>query len=221
MGLSNKIIKLAYENPQLRPTLQPLLEKIAMKLTPGSGFEDESKLLRFYRSSHFLRVTDLANAGKRGKNVDEFALYELDTGANPKEVDAIVVKITRAKGYKEALKLAEDWLKKDPEATGYAKIQKSTQKGVHVTPAGFKELKIGGDNIYIESGYKDFMLRDKVDKNNESTCVPAARGKATSVKMFYAWAKENLPKIKKMTFQQAVKSLDKAGVGFHQYCAMD
>jgi hypothetical protein len=216
-----KIIKLAHSRPELQKGLRPLLEKIAMRMNPGSGFEDEKKLMRYHRYMSSLRVTDLTNAGKRGKNVDQFALYDLDMGGDPKEVDAIVAKIVRAKTYKEALKLAKDWLKKDSEVTGFAKIQETTEKGVRVTPAGFKELKIDGDNIYIESGYTTFVLRDKVDKTNEPTCIPAAKGSKTSVKAFYAWAKENLPKLKKMTYQQALKSLSKAGVKYHDYCAMD
>lgn len=196
------------------------LEKQALGISPGSGFENERAMIRIHRYMDSIRVTDLTNAGKRGKKVDEFAVYDLDYATDKGAVDRLASQLAKQGSYRMALSLAQSWVEyyDDNNIHPQPKINHTTMRGVDVTPAGFKPLKIETPHVSIEADYRDWHVYDKGDKNNEPAC--RADGQK-SVKQFYRWVQDNQSKLKSMPFRDIVKALMSEGIKFRQWCRMD
>jgi hypothetical protein len=94
-------------------------------------------------------------------------------------------------------------------------------RGVDVMPAGFKPLVINGKYTHVTAEWKSFSIRDKVDMNNEPSCIPAIKGGLRSIPVFYRWVKENASRIEDMKFHEILHEMQKIGVDYHSYCAMD
>jgi hypothetical protein len=172
-----------------------------------------------------VRVTDLTNAGKRGKTVDEFSLYDLDFIKEPKVqrlVDRFLGTLKRTKSYAKALGMAKGIAAEaDRLGKSYPKIETTTHRGVDVAGAGFKKIEVNGANVYVRADNSSFSVRDKKDRYNEQTCIAPVRAKKTAVKKFYAWAKKNESRLQTMTFGDVTDAMRKNGIDYHYYCAMD
>lgn len=226
VSTTEKMIRLAHARPDLRQKILPMIarakreaaERVAL-LQVGNGFEDERRMLRFHRYMDSLRVTDLTNAGKRGKKVKQFVVtgLQLTKGIENEMVD----QVTRASSFKDALKKAKDWVDAVSENASYVHLYESEDRGVDVTPAGFKPISVDGKYVYIDAEYKTFRIRDKEDQYNLPTCIPAIKGGKKDIKVFYRWVKDNQTKLKGMKFREVVRALMSEGIKFHQYCAMD
>ena len=158
----------------------------------------ENKAIRAHRYASSIRVTDLANAGKRGKSVDEFALYDLDYGLSPatkQAIESFAKKLHTIGSYKDALREAETIIrvaekdaqfaiKNNEKAYRAPSIEKSRMKGVHVAPGGFKKIEVQTPFISLRADNDSFSVRDKKDTYNEQTCIAPVRAKATAVKKF-------------------------------------
>lgn len=188
---------------------------LAEDLNIGETFENEAWRIHRYRPS--IKITELANAGKRGKQVRQIDLYDLDYGNLPVEGMAaeMVMLAKRGANFDRMLQAA-----KEHEELG-AKLQVTTLRGVDVVPGGFKPIKINGKYVEIESGYNNFVVRDKVDQNNLPTCIPATKGGKKSIFAFYRWVKDNQSAIANMTFRDVLAAMRDNGIENHQYCAMD
>ena len=200
-----------------------MTERVA-GLDVGKTIESGSIRIHRYRSS--IVVTDLTNAGKRGKKCDEIAAYDLDYVEDGAAwaVEDMADGIMKSRSYREAKKIIEKGMDEIKEASeGYfrVKIDERSHKGVDVAPAGFSKIEINGKHVYVKADYDSFVVRDKDDRFNEPTCIPSSRGSKTSVKMFYRWATDNENLIKRGTFGDVLHSMNKAGISYHQYCAMD
>lgn len=193
----------------------------------------ETDILRIHRYANSIRVTDLTNAGKRGKSVDEFALYDLDhEGRMDKRIQGFIEKfakdLPRMKSYSMALKVAqgivdeaERLAKASEQFQTVPKIETSKYQGVKVAPAGFKSIDIDGKHVRLHADNSSFHVTDKDDKYNEQTLIAPIKRKSTAIKAFLAWAKENESKIANMTFAQINDVLHKADIETHYYCAID
>ena len=226
--LYGSLVRLAYAKPQIRKTLLPLLQeaklsKVALGLGVGNEHEDEKSKLRFYRFTDSLRVWDLTNAGKRGKKVQSFALLGLEVRGPDQKimVDKLVVDLLKSKNFAGALSTAEKAIKELFEFGIRLELYSSEFKGVDIKPAGFRPIKIKTDELEIEAGFDDFVVRDLADKNNLPACIPSARGGKRDVLLFYRWVSDNKTRLKSMTFREVVKALSDAGIKYHQYCSMD
>jgi len=181
----------------------------------------EGKHVRVHRYRSAIRVTDLTDAGKRGKQVRQFALYDLDmtrdktVQQNVEKFAAGVEKATYDQALQWAHMIAKDSTQR---GGGTVKVENKTIKAVDVMPAGFKPFDITTPHVRIRSDWEGFSIRDLGDKANEPTCIQ--RGKK-SIKQFYRWLKDNQSKIKSMTFRDFTQELKRNKIDFHQYCAMD
>lgn len=185
-------------------------------LEVGKTFENEQWRIHRFRPS--IRITELANAGKRGKKVREITLYDLDYAKDlPLEsmVLELVMHARRGASFDRMLQAA-----KEMEELG-AKLDVRELRGVDVIPGGFEELSIQGSGVLVEVGYNDFRVVNKADTFNESTCIPAIKGGKKGVPVFYRWVKDNQSKIRSMTFPEVLNAMKDLGVKYHQYCAMD
>lgn len=208
--------------------MKALMEKIHRRyLIEGLdiGKTVENDAIRAHRYSSAIRVTELLNAGKRGKKVDEFALYDLDRIQDPKMsklIDQFAAMIPRTKNYKKLLAVAEG-LMKTAKDTGQInpKIEKNVLRGVDVAPGGFKKVEINTPNLYGRAESDSFSVRDKKDTNNDPTIMTPKKGKDTAVKKFYKWISENESKWKSMSFEELRRALKKAGIEYHYYMGMD
>jgi hypothetical protein len=223
MNLRQKLIRLAYAKPQLRGHLLPLLKQGSM----GDTFETEH--IRVHRYSHSIKVWDLTNAGRRGKTVQIFSLYDLDNlrGSWEKAIDAFEDSL-RHKTYAQALQAAIQFMEDarndngrgDVDWAPVVKIEQYVEKGVKVTPRNMGPIRIQGRNIEVKIEHLDFSVLDLTDKFNEPTMIPGSR-KATSTPLLYAWAVQNQDKIKSMTFGEMRKVMESLGVSYHYYMAVD
>jgi hypothetical protein len=212
----------------------------------GSGSELEEALaigqdleigkLRISRGRVFIRVTDLTNAGKRGKKVDEFVLMDLDHIDNPdilNGVESFANYVSRGGvSYKKALKMAEFVIaqskqiaKRAAKEGGFTvvpELGKSQKKGVRVAPAGKGEISIVGKHISFSADLKKgFRVRNLEDVNEEMMITPIRGKRQKSMRLVYAWALENKGFIKNASFRQIKEAFKKIGADYHSYLGMD
>jgi len=191
-------------------------------LMVGETFENDA--FRAQRGMSTLRITDLTNAGKRGKKVEEIALYNLDyaddfDGWNR---DVSFGNLKKERTYAGARSWAEslyEFLKEDNGIP--VGMEKHTKRGIDVTPGGFKPIKIRTKYIRVDAGYDRFSVEDLVDQNNLPTCIPRFDGGKRDIKVFYRWVKDNEARIRNMTYSEVLSEMRKNGIQYHSYCAMD
>ena len=205
--------------------LGQLVEDVLVESAVAVGQTVETPSLRIHRYASALKVTDLTNAGKRGKTVDEFALYNLDYVKNQdvqKLVEKFSAQLRTVKNYRSALVMAKGLVAAAERMVGSSfgipGIETHQYKGVRVRPAGMKEIKI--DTPYL-TGYADgqrFSVQDKKDRGNEPTIMHKGNRSASQ---FYKWLAKNEKKINAMDFRDLQMALQKAKINFHYFCAMD
>jgi hypothetical protein len=222
MSLRKSLIRLANQKPEFRQHLVPLLRKFAETALTGKGGGNDSLRFHAYRSA--IRISELKYAGKRGKKVETFVLYDIDMVKDPEITKAIDQWTWRLKTlkYDQAKKQAEEILKAANERGSYnPKFNITFEMGIRVAPAGFGPVKVKGKHVFLEAEWDSFRIRNLDDKYNEPTCIPALKGGKASVKQFYRWVVDNEREILNMSFRDVLAALDKEGIRYHYYCAMD
>jgi hypothetical protein len=194
----------------LKEQIIHLQHKLA-SISRGESVEVGS--IRIHRYDRDVAVWDLTNAGKRGKMVDSFVLYDLNRSNN--ELD-LMEELEKANSFESALKIAKKYLEKDDNI----KLYERKHKGIEISPAGFKPISIQGKDVFIQADYDSFRVRDRSDINEE-TCIPAIKGGKADIKVFYRWVKDNQAKIKNMNFNEIVSAMRDEGIKYHRYCALD
>lgn len=182
------------------------------------GDEMETEKWRVHRYSTSLVLTDLTNAGKRGKKVNQIALYNLDYKTIP--AGAIIDDILKLVKSNTSWERVLDAAKKYQTHAGMG-IDIRQQRAIDIMPAGFRPIRIDTPNVSVEAGYDGFMVKNRADRYNEPTCIPRATGGKKAIPAFYRWVKENERKIRSMTFPEIQKTMDQLGIVYHYYCAMD
>lgn len=193
---------------------------ISKTLSVGDTVNLDKTMLQVQRFRPTIRVTDMTDAGKRGKKVRQFSLYDLDrTGADqhPGFLKFVSDILGESLYFDAALKQAKDLADQDRGP----KLEVSLLRGVDVLPMGFKAIVVDTWEFHLEVDLNDFVIRDKYDQNNFPTCIPAAKGGKRDIPVFYRWVRDNIQAIEKMTFSQIVRDMMALGIKFHQYCAMD
>ena len=145
------------------------------------------------------------------------AFYNLDLRTLPLEslMSDVLALVQKNANYRKMDELALQY-----RETG-VEVNFTIKKGVEVQPAGFKPLRIRTGQIEIDADYDSFVVRDKVDQNNLPTCIPAIKGGKRSIPVFYRMVKDNERALQNMSFSEVRKMMAKAGVLYHEYCAMD
>lgn len=195
-------------------------------LQVGTTVLSENGRLRIQRYSHAVVVTDLTHAGKRGKRCRELRLWDTDMMRSPqaeKALEGLLSDLPKAGAYEAVF----DWLSGFvDEWSRYVvgippKIEERELRGVDVAPGGFAPVHIETNNFSLESDYDTFVIRDKVDRNNLPTCIPATRGGKEDVKAFYRWVTDNKSALQRMTYYEVLSGMRDAGIRYHDFCAMD
>ena len=196
--------------------------KMLAGLDVGKTIENDSVRIHRYRPS--VTVTDLTNAGKRGKRCEEFTVYNLDWATKDavSEIENMMDDLSRVKNYGQAMRVMEKGVEAINAATKYlVETDSRLLRGVDVAPGGFSPIEIHGRYVHISADFDSFSVRDLEDRFNEPTCIPTGSGKKTAVKMFYRWATDNENWIKGAKFEEVLNSMTKAGIPYHYYCAVD
>lgn len=185
-----------------------------------SAFTDNMKLHRYAES---LRVTDMTNAGKRGKKVLEMTIT-VDTFKRD-EADGVLNKVTaailKANDY-VAAKHAVEKLRAEDELI---EIHEVTLRGVDVEPMG-TTLKLekkhpDGSIVRITSSPHDFLVNHSQEMHHPKDPSKTFRQdtlyspvKKQDGMQFYAWLKENLAEAGKMTMMQLRQKWDQLGINY-------
>lgn len=188
----------------------------------GDTVELPQSMLRVHRFRDSIRVTDLTNAGKRGKRCDELwvSWWRGDTG----EIEHAVTEWLDAAAHVPGFGILQDKIMAGLEALksksggSYLESGVNHLRGVDVMPLGFAPVRIHGKHVHVEAGHDDFVIRDLDDQYNLPTCI--AQGKK-SIPVVYRWVSDNRYQIADMTFRQVCEGLDAAGASYRTYCAMD
>lgn len=170
---------------------------------------------RVHRFSSSVHATHLRNAGKRGKTCDKFAVWT--SHGDEESLAGIALRLAC---------LAVDGIGSDEMAVEMAvasrecsgEVERLTRRGVDVAPAGAEPVRVDGTYVRVVAEYDSWSVLDVIDTNNEPTLIPL---KNKDRKTFYAWAKKNEEALKAMRFNDVMRALRDAGIGYHYYCAVD
>lgn len=196
---------------------------------PKYSTDYTNKYIRYRYDPGHIVVTDLTNAGKRGKRVESFRLDRMDIvdrDANKSKdhntVYQNVMKFLRGLeklDYAKALKWAQLIIKDAKQRNvKYPQFHVEQTMGHKVLPGGFEPITFSNDSVSVGADLKSFTITDLSDPHNVPRCID--RGKSGPPKL-YKWLLANLEKAKKMSYQDMMGVLDKLGIASHSYCAMD
>jgi hypothetical protein len=181
--------------------------------------------LRLHRFRPSLRVTDLANAGKRGKTCQEFALYDLDYAFQDAKaaaaVSAALKAIAKAPTYAKAVAIAKNAAA--PKGKVGVGFQEHTLRGIDVEPAAGAsgaKIVIKAPTFELQASSTGFSVSD-TQMDGTNIIPPVGGAKKTAIKAFYAWVQAHQGEIEKMDYRHLRSVLTKAGLAFHQYSTMD
>lgn len=176
--------------------------------------------IRIHRFREAYRVTDLTNAGLRGKKCDGISITVKGFQDVKDVMEEIAWALEGAKTFAKVKQIVTtDLAELHPELE--IRVDPWEERGIDVVPAGFKPIEVVGDKVKVSVGYKEFVVTDLVDTQNETTCIPKAKGGLKSIPAFYRWVKDNESKVKKMSFSEVLEQMGKIGLPYHQFCAID
>ena len=178
----------------------------------------ESHGFRFSCTPFGFDVTELFNAGKRGKAcrffwADTHPAHSAEDRAAFADlawkVEAAVTEGTTADAI-GALFMAS------PIPMGARDL-----RGVDVRPAGFPTVDAAdnGNGVRITSGWDGFTIADAHDPN-DTRAIPKSDDRR-SVARARAWIPANLDKLQGLTFWKVVSTLRDAGIDCHTFCALN
>lgn len=226
--LRSQIIRLAAIRPELRAHLLPLLKTAGTPLQVGRTILSDNRMLRIHRYTSSVRITDLTNAGKRGKRCGEITLWDLDYIRDEevlRDLDGLLSHLADSPTYQAAANRIRGFVTAvemfHPEIGIPPKIEESELRGVDVTPAGFAPVVIKTRNFDLKSDYNDFSIRSNTDKYNLPACIPASKGGKEDIKVFYRWVSDNRDAIERMTYEEVLSGMRTQGIRYHDYCRMD
>lgn len=217
-------------SPKTMAAMVAQAERLPISRRAGVPVGDtlERGALRMHRYESALRVTDITNAGKRGKTCPEFALYNLDfplpePGASA--VDDALAAIAKAGTYAKAVAIAREAVAAAKAVFSNVNIEENALRGVDVDPpagAMGAPIKLDLPNFSLEATATGFAVHDKGDTNNYPVLMTPSGGKRkTAIKAFHAWATANKAALPKMKFDDVHRALRTAGIDYHYFLSMD
>jgi len=82
-------------------------------------------------------------------------------------------------------------------------------------------VKLMNDGMHLRVEPKEFCLRDLTDRNNDPTCIQLSKGGVRSAQAMYRWVSENQAAVAGMRFNEVTDEMEKRGIKYHRFCAMD
>jgi hypothetical protein len=204
--LATKALKTDAQESPLTAVDEPL--RIGTTMERGS--------LRVHRYRDVFELSDLTNAGKRGRKVRRFSVSAafrsgVDRDAVLEHVAGFLKDLSSFESAEQAI---NDHLRVHPGSLdlGFGEL-----RGVDVTPAGFKTVKVETARLSLEVGYRSFSVKDLQDPINCPTCIPGDARK-TLIPVFYQWVSDNLARIESMSYREVLREMAALDVDYHDYC---
>jgi hypothetical protein len=179
----------------------------------GQTIEISHYRIHRYRDSFV--VTDVTNAGKRGK-----ACLELHAQSKSTRNDSRYTSL----GSGDAA-YALIWARRGVDFEVMAeKMRESNDvsvrqlRAVDVTPNGAK-VEVITTRLVATFEPSEFSIKDATDFHNEETVISLDRKRDT--RAAHKWAITNREKLETMGFRDVVSAFRDLGIEFHRYCAMD
>lgn len=184
--------------------------------TIAIGETFDAGTVRIHRYTDSFRVTDLTNAGKRGKTCREMSIC-LGYGENrPKNLDGYALAFVDLSSYDEVIRFVKDVLVDFPNGLA---LNESEVKGIRVLPtATAKPVVVEGSFVKVEATPLDATVSCLVDQINLPRGYPTSK---TAMTAFYKWVQDNQERIQTMRFREIMSEMIARGISFHDYCSMD
>jgi hypothetical protein len=171
----------------------------ASSIPIGKGYF--SGTLKVHRYRENIQITDMTNAGRRGKRVQQ-AMVSLSysfQGETQEFLDLVTDDLSRFDTYAEA----KHYL--DGLNTPGVEVSESALRGVDVEPMGTEITLKAKEGVTITSSPWDFSVIDHAPMTHPKTGVPIGHQdtqywpvKKQDGAIFYAWLKDNLAKAAQM-----------------------
>jgi hypothetical protein len=181
----------------------------------GSTFVSGTIAIHRYRPS--ISITDLVNAGKRGKKVS--ILNVGVSGDTQSVLDEIASRLVACDNYSEALSAVN----RMKEENAYIWISTSTARGIDVEVPG-KQLSISGVNTSVIASPTDFRVKSwyyfeygpkrDVEARQDTNYWPVSKKDAG---VFYTWFRENIARTAKMDIHELEKVWHQLGVKYDSH----
>lgn len=210
--LRSQIIRLAYTTPSIRPQILGILQKTGAH---QNEFTD-NRQVRIHKALYKVVVTDLQNAGKKGKICREMTVTNFyKSFFSGREWEKTISSLHKASSYEEILDMlystAQLVKEKYPYDNAVAEFHETERRGVDVLPANLEPIVIKTNDFFLRSEVDDFAIQDR---QSHSTYLPAVRGGEEETLVFFRWVTDNLFRIKQMSCAEVIASMEAMGVRY-------
>jgi hypothetical protein len=203
--------------------IRQLLEDIeARVLNEGLKVGDtvENGHLRVHRYRGSMEVTDLTNAGKKGKTVRQFTIDNIDDYRMKDDTDTEALYkfagfMSTVSDYDRALHAAKNFTE---ITTG--KVHEGEKKGIHV-PMGSDGFH--NNNMVVKYDSTSFSISDLSDTINAPRAIPPVSNGKSDIKKFFNFMNNEFTKkrIANMSYDDFLRELSKQGIHYHSYLSND
>lgn len=175
--------------------------------------EQEINGWRVYRGELSMHLTQLANAGKRGKKVPVLTLWASVDGAIDTIACAVLVLIQESPDVATlSARLSE------MAAVSGVGFESYEERGIDISPSEPSELVIRGDGVEVIASMTEFSVVDLRDTDNQTTLMQRSKVMA---RRFYAWAQQHTALLSSGSFSAVWNEMRAAGIAAHCFCAVD
>lgn len=176
------------------------------------GEEKQGDHLRVLRYADHFRISDLTNAGQRGKSVEVLTI-NCRSVRDDQLVDDLGSALLNAD-----MDTAKDWARRLRQMDKSIRTRVFEVKGVDVLPASEKTIRFDNGKIGIHVSHDTATIRNLLDKANNAMLTPVStrRGHQSkrSLKQLSRWIRDNLAALKRMDYQQVTKALRQANIKY-------
>ena len=203
-----------------RMVAQAIEASRAASETIATGKTVEVGTVRIHRYADSFQITDLANAGKRGKSVKVLSVSPsaLLTPRKQEWLEQAARSLLGLRSYDAVKSFAEKAARDLPDII---RLSESEKRGVDVNPAGMEKIQISAYNLKITALPDVFSLHaQRLVKRNDD---PGAyfyqdtfyhQKKKKDAALFHAWLKENRAQAEQMTLADFRRLWGELGVRY-------
>lgn len=182
--------------------------------TIAVGHTVDTGTVRIHRYADSFEVTDITNAGRRGKTCRVASICR-GYGANrPATLDGYALALAGCASYDAVMALVADVAIDFP---GSVRVTESSLRGVRVLPTA-TPVVIDGAYVRVVATPLDATVSCLMDGHNQPRGYPTSR---TASAVFYGWVQANRDRAATMTFRQIMSEMLTLRIGFHDYLAID
>lgn len=187
-------------------------KRAVSEIQVGSTVEQGS--IRIHRYSDWTSVTDLTNAGKRGKTVEVIG-FRLNRYFADAYYNLFAGPLQACKNMAQVHLLANTYALTDPDEPRSDFVTYSEQRGVDVVPSLKQVIKLQTTKFTLSASPLDFTVRDSSRQGQVLHALQSS--KKRSALAFYTWLQENLVRVQDMTVTQIAQELLRKKIQYDSY----